>query len=282
MLKRRLKDKDAAEPAFKLLTFTWALGIGILGGGVGGAGLIWLSGGNPYVGAAVGAPMTGAAIYILSRFFVARVAAAVKSMHVPSGNSTPEKREYSYAASRVAHGHYGDAVAQYRRHCMEHPEDPEPYFQLARVLRDHLDAHEEAIDVLRQSLANADLVGGQELMATQEIIELYIHKLRMPRRAIPELKRLRERFPGTPAAEAAERELTDIQEMLVREQEGGEPFELQYLRKIDRALAPKTVKLEEQAVRDALEESGGNRAKAAERLGVSIDRLARKMREFGL
>ena len=69
---------------------------------------------------------------------------------------------------------------------------------------------------------------GRDLQATQELVEIYIHKLKQPRKAIPELARLVERYPHTPPARAAAEELVRLRSLLASEGEDGESLTGRY------------------------------------------------------
>jgi hypothetical protein len=51
-------------------------------------------------------------------------------------------------------------------------------------------------------------------------VDIYVHKLKEPRRAMPELARLVERFPGTPAAAWAKEQLKQGRESMAQEIRG--------------------------------------------------------------
>ncbi len=157
---------------------------------------------------------------------------AAQAIYNPGG--TAVRREYSQADSLVARGKYEDAAAAYEVACLEYPEDPEPYFRLARLLRDHMARYDEAASWFERARAESKLKGLQGLVITQELIELYIYKLRTPRRAIPELTLLCERYPGTPAADVAQRELAEMRDLLAREREGEADFTQEFLKRVDR------------------------------------------------
>ncbi len=125
------------------------------------------------------------------------------------------------------------------------------------------------------------------MLAVQEIIDVYIHRLETPRRAIPELVLLCERFPNTPAAETARRELSEMRDILAREHEGLGSFTSQFLKKVDRgrlsaAAGLTREELERQMISEALQECGDDRRRAAEKLGVPLERLERTMHDLGM
>ena len=196
----RLKDVDAAERMYRFKALAWGLFAG-LGGIPAGVLVAAKVGGNPILFAVLGFLVPVLAALGVSEMAARSAARAVQAIYSPTG--TAVRREYSQADSLVARGKYEDAAAAYEVACLEHPDDPEPYFRLARLLRDQLERYDEAAQWFERARAESRLQGLQGLVISQELIELYTHKLRTPRRAIPELKLLSERYPGTPAADAA-------------------------------------------------------------------------------
>ncbi len=287
MNERRLRDVDSAEQVYRLKSLLWALVVGLFMGVPAGLGAAKLMGGDLIVGALLGFPIAVAAVYFGSQALAERAGAAAQTLYNPSAKSTPRRQEYSYAASLVARGRYEEAAAAYELHCIEQPENPEPYFQLARLYKDHLNEPLEAIAWYRRARADATLRGAQELVAIQEIIEIYANKLQQPRKVIPELALLCERFPDTPAAKEARRSLEEMRGMLAQEHEGGARFTQQFLKKIDRSRLSTAAgytreELERQMITDALRECDGDRQRAANQLGIPLEKLAQAMRDLGL
>jgi tetratricopeptide (TPR) repeat protein len=227
----RLKDVDAAERMYRFKAVAWGTFAG-LGGIPIGALLAAKVGGNPFLFAVVGFILPILVALGLSQLAARSAARAVQALYNPTG--TAVRHEYSQAASLVERGEYEDAAAAYELACLEYPEDPEPYFRLARLLRDHLARYDEAASWFERARAESKLKGLQGLVISQELIELYIHKSRTPRRAIPELMLLCERYPGTPAADAAQKELAEMRELLAQEGDGGPEFTQEFLRRVDR------------------------------------------------
>lgn len=281
MTAQRLKEVDAAERAFRLHALAWALAVGAFMGGGGGMLL-----GGPE-GALGGFLVVSTSVYVVARWAVGRAHALAETVYNPSGASTPYKPQYSYAASLVVRGRYAEAAAAYELHAIENPAEPEPYLQLARLYRDKLQQYEDALAWFRRVRTDATLGPGQELYVIQEIIDLYTQQLKTPRKAIPELTLVCQRFPATPAARAAEKQLAEMREMLARERDALEPFTAQFLKNLGRssiaaAAAATRSEIEERAVREALHESGNDARQAAERLGVPVEQLKQKMRELGI
>ncbi|MBW3553693.1 MAG: hypothetical protein KY466_09285 [Gemmatimonadetes bacterium] len=118
--------------------------------------------------------------------------------------------DYSYPDSLAARGLYEPAVAAYRNAAEEHPGSPEPLLRAARVLRDGLHRYAEAIELFREIRAGYTDDEGLEEVVTREIAEIHMNRLQQPERALPELARLLERHPSSPAAEWARRRMAEL------------------------------------------------------------------------
>ncbi|MGD2134784.1 MAG: tetratricopeptide repeat protein [Gemmatimonadales bacterium] len=141
------------------------------------------------------------------------------SLFTPSARSTPRRREYSAAEARFAAGDYDGAIAAYEQHVADDPTDPEPYLRIARIHRDQLGRYDEVAQWLTRARNESRLDAGRELFVAQELIELYLYKLRTPRKAIPELTLITRRFPDTQIADAAARDLEELRAMLAGERD---------------------------------------------------------------
>lgn len=272
------KTIDAAERAYliKMLSFS-------LPGGAIGA----LAGGFIGIGALPGFLVGFLSVFLLVRLLVTGSGRVAGTIYHPSGKSTPHKREYSYAQSLAARGEFEKAITAYELCVADYPEDPEPYLHIARLYRDELERYDDAVAWFKRTRTHAQMEPGHELLATQEIIEIYTQRLREPRKAIPELARLCEQFPGTPAAQSAQLELRELRGMLAREKEGLESLTAQFRRKLRDAPLPDTSgeaakDTEAQPIRDALRETGGDRRRAAKQLGTSVEALTERMRDLGI
>jgi hypothetical protein len=200
-VKGQLTDSDAAERAYRLKTMAYAL----VGGGTIGAIAGSVAAGR--VGALIGLVVGFGFSYGVTALVTRAGATAAGKVYHPSGASTPPTREYSQAQSLAARGLYAEAIDAYQACGAEFPDDPEPRFRIARLYLKELKRYEDAIAWFKQARSARAIDAGRALVATQEIVDIYDHKLHQPRRAIPELARLVERFPGTAAATWAQDEL---------------------------------------------------------------------------
>jgi tetratricopeptide (TPR) repeat protein len=283
---RKLKNRDAAEGVYRAQALLWGVGLGLTVGIVLGA-LVAIQTGNVLLGFLVGPVLCTVGVGYGSQWIANQATKSVSEIYNPSGETTPHKHEYSYEKSLVARGRYEEALAAFELAAIEHPDDPDPYFEAARLCKNELNRPEEAIAWYRRARADAHLSHGQEFLAMQEIVELYVQKLKNPRRAIPELSMLAERFPNEPAGQAARHELVEIREMLAREHQGFETFTEQFLKKIGRKSLSQAAgltreELERQLITEALQETGGDRTRAAERLGITLEKLDEAMRALSV
>ena len=279
---KRLKNVDAADRVNQIGSLAWSVTVGFLMGGFVGWLLSDKFGISPFLAVIGSMVLIGAAVYFGSRWLVEGAGAAAQMIHAPSGDSTPYKTDFSHAASLVARGRYEDAAAAYELQCIENPEDPEPYLRLAWLYRDNLQSYDDALTWFQRARADAALSAAQRLLVIQEIVDLYLNRLKTPRKAIPELVQLCEKYPGTPSAEGAARQLKQMRDMLNREREGLAPFTQQFLESMGKKSAAeaagevrRTVEME--GIRSALKNAGGDPVKATQELGLSPYDLAARM-----
>ncbi len=218
--KGKVKDTNLAERAFRLQGIVWGayvaaitIFVSSIAAAIAGIGppviyYMWLGG-----------VLAGVAVSILSLNISRGGAAVAGKLHNPSGKSTPAVREYSHAQSLSKRGLYSEAVDAYELAVAEFPEDPDPYIRIARMYRDGLEDYERSLQWFKRARVDAAIDMGRRLMVSQEIIELYRNKLDTPRKALPELALLVERFPEHPQAETAKRELERLRAELRAESE---------------------------------------------------------------
>jgi len=213
---RRLKDTDSAERVHKLRAALYSIPGGVVLSAVLGSKFGVLAG-------LIGVVLGWALAYFLIVGLMEGAGKVAQTVYAPSGESTPMRREYSRAQALRAAGDYTEAVKTYETFVAEAPEEPEPYIQIARILRDDLREYADAARWFRRARRDARLALGQDLLVAQELIELYRRKLGEPERAMPELARIADLVPGTPQAEAARRELAELRASVWGEQADTEP-----------------------------------------------------------
>jgi tetratricopeptide (TPR) repeat protein len=208
---RLRKDVDQAARAVILKKLVLALPGGVIGALAG-----WFVGFGIVPGFLAGSLV----VYLITSGFVAGAASLMGKIHNPSADSTPRRREYSRAETLTVRGNYDQAIEAYEVALSESPEDPEPYIRIARIYRDELLRYDEALFWFKRARSDASIDRGRELLVTQEIIEIHSRRLGAPRRAIPELARLIDRFPGDPITDWAKREMSRLRREMAEEELG--------------------------------------------------------------
>ncbi|MDA0310743.1 MAG: hypothetical protein O2992_01335 [Gemmatimonadetes bacterium] len=139
-------------------------------------------------------------------------------VYMPSGSTTPHKKEYSYPESLVARGMYEDAVSAFELVVVEeHTGDPTPYLRIARIYRDNLTRYEDSVRWLKRALNESKINAGLAALARREFVELYRTKLEQPEKAAPILARLAHEMAGTADGEWAAKELRSVKEQMIKE-----------------------------------------------------------------
>ena len=210
MSPKPLRDIDSARRARLFQAGAWSLAGGAIGA-LGG----WFAG----FGAIPGFLAGFAIVFVVSLTIAEGAGKLAGTLHNPSGDSTPAVREYSYPESLAIRGRYEDAINAYQVCCADYPEDPEPYVRIGRIYRDELGDYDNALFWFKRARSDATIDRGRELLVTQEIIEIYTRRLETPRRAIPELARIVERYDGGPAASVAKREMDRLRAEMTEETE---------------------------------------------------------------
>lgn len=206
--KHRVRDVDASARVRKVK----ALGLALYGGVPIGAAAGYMAG-HPFLGLVLGPVL----IWTVAMAVTGIAGRGAGRLYMPSGSSTPRRKEHSRAKAFAVRGEYEAAIVAYQDAILEAPEHGEAYLCIARIYRDVLKKPEEALLWFRRGLSDAELSEGQEILTRREMAELLSHHLQEPRRAAPDLARLAETYPRTRGGEWAKEELARIKEEMAGE-----------------------------------------------------------------
>lgn len=145
--------------------------------------------------------VAGVVVRIVAYEFANGVARGIAAFLFPSGASVPYEPTFSSHDAKEAAGDVAGAIAAYEETLRESPRN-------ARALRQAAELHvragnAERAAALLQELRRVAPARDAELYATQRLADLYLGALGDDGRAMVELRRLAERFPGTREAEGA-------------------------------------------------------------------------------
>jgi tetratricopeptide (TPR) repeat protein len=121
----------------------------------------------------------------------------------PSGASTPYQKQYSFQESLAVRGHIADAIASYEELIAASPDDVQARFRAAALYVQQGTDLRRAEALYREARALPSVASHEDVFAAQRLIDLYLGPLAEPGRALVELRRLVERYPGTDVATRA-------------------------------------------------------------------------------
>ena len=119
------------------------------------------------------------------------------------GASTPYKEQYSYQQALVMQGRVDDALQSFEAVIAEKPAEVSPRIKAAELYAREKQNHQRAADLCREVQRIAGVGVGEDIYASNRLVDLYTGPLNEPGRALVELRRLAERYPGSPAAQHA-------------------------------------------------------------------------------
>jgi tetratricopeptide (TPR) repeat protein len=217
---KKPKDSDLADKAIKLQAAFWSLAGAFMGAMAGFMIAQNLESGLMAVIVILSGPVVGfLATYFISTRLTFGTAQMIGKIYHPSGSSTPPVREYSRARALAMQGDFEQAAAAWELNVAEYPDDPVPYLEAARLHRNDLKNYEEAVKWYKRAMDESQISGGQLLLATQEITEIFSKKLNQPRKAIPYLADYIRHFPDDPSVDGAKKQLESLHTMIRTSQE---------------------------------------------------------------
>lgn len=149
-------------------------------------------------------------VYFGSLYVTFGTARTMGNIYHPQGRTTPPIREYSRARTLTKQGNYERAAAAWELNVAEYPEDTVPYMELGRLYRNQFNDYGQSVSWYSRAAQNSNISVGHLVLVTQEIAEIYQHKLHTPEKAIPFLAELVRRYPDDPNVDAARKQLAEL------------------------------------------------------------------------
>lgn len=137
------------------------------------------------------------------------VGTAVQRVAV-DGTSTPYKEQYSYQQALVMQGRLDDALESFEAIIAEQPLAIEARLRAAELYTRNRQNHVRAAELFRQVQRIPAVRIGDDVHATHRLVDLLTGPLGDRGRALVELRRLVEKYPGTRAAEQARTALAEL------------------------------------------------------------------------
>jgi hypothetical protein len=145
-------------------------------------------------------------------------AAVATAVTFPNGSHTPYEEQYSFLESLVARGDMVAALEAYEKVIAEQPGRVAPRLHAAEhYARGARDAR-RAVELFREVRDLPDVPTRDAVYASSRLADLYDGPLGEPGRALVELRRIIERYPGTAVASHAREALPRLKARLAAEQ----------------------------------------------------------------
>lgn len=169
---------------------------------------------HPFLTGLLGASAASAILY----FMVARAPAAVGELAgrvtLPTGSSTPYEEQFSREESLAARGDVAGALEAFERVIAERPDAVAPRMRAAELYAARGANPARAAELFREIRAIQGVTSRDALYASSRLVDLYDGALDEPGRALVELRRIIELYPGSRAAEHARAALPGLKARL--------------------------------------------------------------------
>lgn len=129
-----------------------------------------------------------------------------------SGASTPYEEQFSFQESLVMRGLVDEALASYEAIIAERATAVTARLRAAALYASRGGNPQRAAELLREARLIPGITAHDESSATNRLIELLMGPLGEPGRAMVELRRLMDRYPGTDTAARAKLVLAELKE----------------------------------------------------------------------
>ena len=135
-----------------------------------------------------------------SGLVVGHVASRMASRFVFGGSTTPPTPQYSYQDALILQGRLAEALESFEALISENPGASDVRFRAAELYVKDERSINRAADLFREVQRIPNISAGEDVYATNRLVDLLIGPLNDPPRALIELRRLIDRRAGTQAA----------------------------------------------------------------------------------
>lgn len=182
-----------------------------------------LTGGVPSFSALLMMLGIGAAVGMLASYVTMKLSdgagAVAQSFIQPSGNSTPYEQTFSYQEAMIMRGDFEGALQSYEAIIAEQPSLVAPRLRAAEHYARQGRNPNRAAELFREIRDLPAVPPRDVLYASSRLVDLYDGPLDDPGRAVVELRRIIERYPGSDLAKHARTALPALKARL----EAGRP-----------------------------------------------------------
>ena len=209
-------DRDGADATLRIK----AAGYGAMVGGLVFTALLIL-GGARSVGALAAFLLFALICGVATSYASARMGdaagAVFKSFIQPSGTSTPYEQTFSYQEAMIMRGDIGGALASYEAIITEQPGLVSARLRAAEHYIKGNRNPARAAELFRELRDIPGVPTRDAVYSCSRLVDLYYGPLGEPGRAVVELRRIIEQYPGSDSARHARTALPALKELLERE-----------------------------------------------------------------
>ena len=132
----------------------------------------------------------------------------------PSGKSTPYEETYSYEQSLVMQGNVAAALESFEGHIAAGAAQVSPRRKAAELYAGEGANPRRAAELFREIQRIPTVSAGDDIHASNRLADLYLGPLAEPGRALVELRRIIDRYPGSTQAAHARTHMMDLKRRL--------------------------------------------------------------------
>jgi tetratricopeptide (TPR) repeat protein len=169
---------------------------------------------HPILTGVIGAALASAFMYFMASQPARAAGAFAKAVTMPSGKSTPYEEQFSREESLAARGDVAGALEAFERVIAEQPSAIAPRMRAAELYASRGGNPGRAAELFREIRGIAGVPVRDAVYASSRLVDLYDGALDDPGRALVELRRIIELYPGTPVATHARNALPGMKTRL--------------------------------------------------------------------
>ncbi len=174
--------------------------------------------GNDLVWFVIAGAIFGAfTLYFLMRSVPKLGGAVMQATLMPTGNTTPYETDFSYEMALAMKGDVTTALQSFEEKITAGPADATVRLKAAEMYLTNGDP-ERARDLFREVQRIPNVERRDDVTASYRLVDLYRGKLADPAKALPEFRRLIERYPGSQIETQARDALAKLKSEMVFEQ----------------------------------------------------------------
>ena len=167
------------------------------------------------------AVMTTVLAYVAGLASANSAGAVARAYTLPSGSSTPYEEQFSYQDALAARGDVAGALESFEAVIAERPGDAAPRLKAADLYARRGKDPRRAAVLFREVRDLPGATRRDALYAASRLVDLYDGPLEEPGRALVELRRMIELYPGTDVAAGARTAIARIKSQRAAEQGEG-------------------------------------------------------------